>query len=284
MRYLMTRTPARLILALVLVLVTSVLVVRASDFVGGPVEATDSPAPSTELAEATATPTDTPTATPTDVPSPTEEPAPTFKLNGGGGKNIVIAKNHQDGQFLVRGRLDLNQVNARRLAPVNFAYAMGYNCNGCTTLAIAGQIVLYKPDPAVAAPQNAAVAVNAACNGCVTGAWAIQYFIPVEDVNTVPPDVDAFVRALDAELRGIEHDAKQGNVTLQQAIERLDSVLARFRAKGDELRDRQVQIETNADTPSPYPSEPPEPSESPSDSASDTPAATEAPTETPASP
>jgi hypothetical protein len=278
MRYLLTRTPARVILALVLVLVTSVLVVRATDFVGGPVEATDSPTPTTELAEATATPTETPTET----PSPTEEPAPTFKLNGGGAKNIVIAKNQQNGRFLVRGRLDLNQVGATRVAPVNFAYAMGLDCTGCKTLAVAGQIILYKRGASLAAPQNAAVAVNAGCNGCVTGAWAIQYFIPVDNVNEVPREADEFVRALDAELRGIERDARQGNITLEQALTKLDSVLDRFRGKGNELRDRQVDMEANADTPTPYPSEPPEPSESPTDAPSDTPAA-EA-TETPASP
>jgi hypothetical protein len=273
MRYLLTRTPARVILALVLVLVTSVLVVRATDFTGGPVEATDSPAPTTELAEATPTPT----PTPTEAPSPTEEPTPSFKLNGGGAKNIVIAKNQQDGRFLVRGRLDLNQTGATRVAPVNFAYAMGLNCTGCNTLAVAGQIVLYKRGASLAAPQNAAVAVNAACNGCVTGAWAIQYFIPVDNVNEVPREADEFVRALDAELRGIERDARQGTITLVQALDRLNSILERFQAKGDELRDRQVDIESNTDTPTPYPSPPPEPSESPSDAPADTPAMTEEP-------
>jgi hypothetical protein len=274
MRYFLTRTPARVVLALVLVIVASVVVVRATDFVGGPVDATESP--TAAVAEATATPTATPTETATPTPSPTETPAPaaTFKLNGGGAKNIVVAKNHEDGRFLVRGRLDLNQVGAPKVAPVNLAYAMGYNCTGCNTLAVAAQITLYKRGASLVAPQNAAVAVNAACSGCYTRAWAIQWVIPVDNMNEVPRDVDAFVRGLDAQLRDIEHKASAGEITLDDAVAGINALLDQFRGKAAYLNE-QSDVERNVDTPSPYPSPPPEPSESPAA----TPAETAAPTE-----
>jgi hypothetical protein len=274
MRSFLTRTPARAIVALVLVLVTSVLVVRATDFVGGPVEPTESPTPTAEVAEATASPTETPTAT----PSPTEAAAAaaTFKLNGGGAKNIVVAKNHEDGRFLVRGRLDLNQVGAPKVAPVNLAYAMGYNCTGCNTLAVAAQITLYKRGASLVAPQNAAVAVNAACSGCYTRAWAIQWVIPVDNMNQVPRDVDDFVRGLDRELRDIEHKASAGEITLDDAVAGINALLDQFRGKAAYLNE-QSDLERNVDTPSPYPSPPPDSSESPAA----TPAETAAPTEVP---
>lgn len=273
MRYLLTRTSARAIVALVLILVTSVLVVRATDLVGGPVEPTESPTPTAELAEATATPTETPTATPS--PTATPEPAATFKLNGGGAKNIVIAFNQFNARFVVRGRIDLNQTGAQRVAPVNFAYAKAMVCTGCNTLAIAAQITLYKPGASLAVPQNSAVAVNAGCDNCFTGAWAIQYFLPLDDVTHVPADVDEAVRKLDAAMRGIERDATQGTITLDEAFTRLDAVLADFRGIGGKL-DKQTDVETAPDTPTPFPSPPPEPTESPAD----TPTETAAPTDT----
>jgi hypothetical protein len=265
---LLTRTGARAVVALVLVLLTSVFVVRATELVGQSAEPT--PTPTAAAAEVTPSPTpaDTPTATPSPAASP--EPVPTFKLDGGGAKNIVLAKNQTDGRFLVRGRLDLNRVAAAKVAPVNIAYALGLNCTNCNTIAIAGQITLYKRGiPNVVAPQNAAVAVNGGCTGCFTGAWAIQFLIPIDDMNEVPRGVDEAVRELDAELRGIERDAASGSITVLEALNRLelraDSLLDRFRALGQDVR-RQLDTETNADTPSPYPTPPPEESAPPGES------------------
>ena len=262
----LTRTAGKVLVALVLVIVGSAFVVRASELIGT-TEAEPTPSPTAEVA-----------AEPTPTPFPTESAeaaAATFKLNGGGAKNIVLVKNRTDGNLLVRGRLDLNRTGGERLAPVNIAYAMSLGCTDCSTLALAAQITLYRrSEPSVVAPQNAAVAVNAGTRNAVSGAWAAQYLIPVDNMNEVPRDVDAMVRALDAEFRSIETAASRGEISVEDAIARLRGILARFEQYGDNLK-VQSAVERQADTPSPYPSPPPEESPTPTDATPEQPVPSE---------
>jgi len=58
-----------------------------------------------------------------------------FKLNGGGGKNIVKITNKTDNRLIVRGRVDFNRIPGDRVAPVNAAIAVA-SCVGCQTYAV----------------------------------------------------------------------------------------------------------------------------------------------------
>jgi len=118
----------------------------------------------------------------------------------GGGKNIVLVTNFQNGGTQVRGHIQLNRIPGPLAAPSNIATATS-SCSQCQTLAVALQVNVISTSTRVAAPENVAVASNAGCADCATLAWAIQYVVAVDDpTQELPPNVQRFVAALNAEL------------------------------------------------------------------------------------
>jgi hypothetical protein len=193
----------------------------------------------TSGAEATAVPTATiaPTAAATATTSASIWPE--INLNGAGGRNIVQVVNRNDARLRVEGKVDYGHANGPNVAPVNSATAYA-SCTGCQTLVLAAQIVVYGRDATTVSPKNTAIAVNVQCTGCVTVARAIQYALPVDDPKNPPDGVKQLVKELNAELNAMKTDQ---SLTLDQAIARMNAVMARFNAYSQNLM-QQEDVQT----------------------------------------
>jgi hypothetical protein len=168
-------------------------------------------------------------------------------LNGGGGKNIVKILNRRDGRLTVKGSIQYNGIPAPRVAPVNIASAIG-SCVGCQTYAVALQIAVYERGASYVAPQNAAVAVNAGCTHCVTVARAIQYAIPVDDIQNVPSDIKKLVHDLDQRLHEIEGVYDTTTFSAFQADGKILAVIGSFQSLANDLLNESM-IETASESP-----------------------------------
>lgn len=90
------------------------------------------------------------------------------------GDNQAVAVNTEDGATVSDVALALVWVtDGGPVEQRNGAYALA-SCSGCTTLAVAFQVVLIVGYADVVTPVNAAVAANYACADCVTHALAVQ--------------------------------------------------------------------------------------------------------------
>ena len=237
----LSRTSIRIILAIALVVSVATAGAWAADFVGSQ-RAAESPSPN---------PTTGAAAPATASAQPADGADIGFKLNGGGGKNIVKVTNRTDNRLIVRGRVDFNRIPAQKVAPVNAAIAVS-SCTGCQTYAVALQINLYQRGASFVAPQNGAVAVNAACTHCVTVARAVQYAIPVDDLNSVPHDVRELAKALDKELKGVEGSFDTSTFNVYQADAKILAVINEFKALGNRLlNEYRRATESNSPTPAP---------------------------------
>src|SRR4051812_8027065 len=122
----LSRTSIRILLAIALVVSLATAGAWAADFAGTQTAAeTPSASPSAEAAA----------ASPSAYAEPADGSDLGFKLNGGGGKNIVKITNRTDNRLIVRGRVDFNRIPAEKVAPVNAAIAVG-SCTGCHTYAV----------------------------------------------------------------------------------------------------------------------------------------------------
>jgi hypothetical protein len=178
-----------------------------------------------------------------------------FRIAGGGAKQVVRIENRHDATYLGRGRIQLNQVHAPRVVPVNIAIAQSTLCTGCETFAVALQISLYQRGAPMVAPQNAAAAVNAACSGCLTIAVAIQYLIPVDNPTVIPVDVRRMARELEHELRELSRDRR---IPVRDRLAALQGLLDRFQAFAaylDMVVQEQAEADgtSNAGVPTPFP-------------------------------
>jgi hypothetical protein len=150
-----------------------------------------------------------------------------------GGRNQVIVHNQSDDKLLMRGRVDLQHVPGRYVAPVNYAEAEG-SCMNCQTLAIALQIDLISTTATTIAPENVAVALNLHCTGCFTSARALQYVIQVDDPTEVPDRARDLVQTMNRELSVVQHSPQ---MTVAEAQSRIDAVVAQFRDLAANLRE-----------------------------------------------
>ena len=115
----------------------------------------------------------------------------------GAGDNQALAVNTTDGSTLYDVAFALVWADGTSVTNSNEAYAFA-SCHGCTTVAVAFQVVLITGDARVAIPQNVSGAVNYSCVQCVTYALAQQL------VLTVPGDPSpATKQRLDALWRQI---------------------------------------------------------------------------------
>lgn len=219
----------RLLLAALLVLGAVATGRAASDMLsqGG----SGAPPPETLAPNAlAANPTPTASFTGGAAPAATQAPLDLAALDdddfkvGGGGRNIVLVRNHSDNVYRGKGRRQLARTSSERVGPVNLAYAEA-SCTDCQTFSIALQVAVYRRGASGIVPQNAAVALNLDCLRCVTVAVAIQYVIPVDDPGSVPDEVKQLARELDRELRDA---ARRKDLELAERITRLNAVIAHF--------------------------------------------------------
>jgi putative peptide zinc metalloprotease protein len=114
------------------------------------------------------------------------EPAPTwvFPFNRpappGEGDNQALAVNTGDGSTVYDVAFALVWADEGTVANTNEAYALA-SCTGCTTVAVAFQVILVLGQADVVAPENLAVAVNYACLDCLTYALATQLVVTLSE-------------------------------------------------------------------------------------------------------
>jgi hypothetical protein len=145
----------------------------------------------------------------------------------GGPSNVIHSNNNNDGRFKARGSIDFNRIHGDEVVPHNEAQATA-SCTDCQTIAVAVQINLYERGASNVSPTNVALAVNENCTRCFTVAWAVQYVIPVDDVDGAHEDVEQLVRDLDREIRYFEKIHSLDEVNLQEAEARLNSVIQNY--------------------------------------------------------
>jgi putative peptide zinc metalloprotease protein len=164
--------------------------------------------------------------------------------SGAGGRNQVRVINRADGAFQFKSSVQLNRIPADRVTPANVAYAYA-SCEGCTSFAIALQINLISRNATYVAPQNVALALNYECTDCYTVARAIQYTLSVDNPTQPPAEVSDLLREMERELKAI---GQTKGISVQEAEQRVNAVLAQFRSLGDELIDMRT-VETASTTP-----------------------------------
>jgi putative peptide zinc metalloprotease protein len=94
------------------------------------------------------------------------------------GDNQALAVNTEDGSTVYDVAFALVWAEDEPADNVNSAYALA-SCTGCTTVAVAFQVVLVLGQSDVV-PQNLAAAVNYSCMDCVTGALAQQLVLTLD--------------------------------------------------------------------------------------------------------
>jgi putative peptide zinc metalloprotease protein len=119
------------------------------------------------------------------ITGPDGAPAPTWvfpfdrPLPPGDGDNQALAVNTEDGSVLYDVSFALVWADGDTALNRNEAYALA-SCSGCTTVAVAFQVVLLVGSVDVVVPQNIAAAVNYACLDCVTVALATQLVVSLD--------------------------------------------------------------------------------------------------------
>lgn len=146
--------------------------------------------------------------------------------------NIVIVQNTTDNKFMGQGRVALEIIEGSDVTPGNLAWAES-TCVDCETIAVALQLVLYERGATNIAPENVAVALNENCTGCVTVARAVQYVIPVDDPEEVGEDVWGKIKGLNRRLESIQRST---NMTIEEATQRSDAVIADFKKLAEQLK------------------------------------------------
>jgi hypothetical protein len=200
---------------------------------------------------------------------------------GGGPRNVVRLRNHEDGRSMARGQAHLHRLDRdEKVAPFNAAVAES-TCRDCQTVAVALQVVLYERGATLVQPQNVAIASNVGCTRCVTVALAYQYVVPVDDPDEVPEDVRSLVREIDREMKWFASVRSIGELDVREAEARLLRLIAQHErlrqylmALREEARDGTASPSASASAPpspsaaAPTPSVSPSPSSSPSPSPS----------------
>src|ERR671936_2551693 len=96
-----------------------------------------------------------------------------------GPDNSAVAINTKDGNTVWRISMKVTRTNTNVLNTVNMALAYS-SCTGCSTYAIAFDVVIDGNNPDVVTPENLAKAVNYECTECTTFADAIQFVIATD--------------------------------------------------------------------------------------------------------
>jgi hypothetical protein len=184
--------------------------------------------------------------------------------SAGNRRNIVEILNRTPGNLKLRASVQLNRIKGDVVTPLNAALAVGQDCTGCQTIA---------------------VALNLKCSKCITISHAVQYALPVddpEDDNNDGQDAKSakdLLRQMQKELDAI---AKEKGLTADIANQRVQAVIARFNALANSMRqDVKRTEEENSPSPSPMPSPMPSPSGSPARSAAPSASPTRSPSPTP---
>jgi hypothetical protein len=240
------------------------------------------------------------------TPARTETPAGDELKNednhtaSGAPQNVVEVLNKSPKKLNMRASVQLNRIKSDSVTPLNAAIAVGQDCVGCQTIAVALQLDLYQQGAHVVAPENYAIALNLNCTSCVTISHAIQYAIPVADPEQDGQQGDQQGSHQDADARRLlqrmqkelDDIAKTKDITADQAETRIRGVLAEFRSLASVMLEDMKRADVkDSESPSPRPSRSPDralsptgsvsPAASPTASPSISPTASPTPTPTP---
>lgn len=138
------------------------------------------------------------------------------------GDNQALAVNTTDGSTVYDVAFALVWADGD-VTSTNEAYALA-SCRGCTTVAVAFQVVLVLGESDAVVPQNLAAAVNWSCVECVTHALASQLVLTLPD--GLSPESLAELEAIWAELEAF--GASLEDVPLEELAARLEEFKARF--------------------------------------------------------
>ena len=200
-----------------------------------------------------------PTASPVRTETPNDELTNEDNHGASGSpKNVVQVVNKSSKKLRMKANVQLNRIKGDSVTPLNAAVAVGQDCTGCQTFAVALQIDLYQQGAHVVSPENYAIALNLACTSCVTVAHAIQFAIPVTDPENDSDesqhqgDAKALLKQMEKELDAI---AKTDGITPDEAERRIEGVLAQFRTLANTmLEDLKRTDVMDSPSPSPLPS------------------------------
>ncbi|MBV9121066.1 MAG: hypothetical protein JOZ39_10185 [Chloroflexi bacterium] len=130
--------------------------------------------------------------------------------------------------------MDGNVIHGLTVTPQNTAIAYG-SCSGCQTYAIALQVDLYDKSSNNVQPVNQAYAVNYQCNGCTTVARAVQYVVPTDDPDHLPPRVNGLFKRMQQQIDAIQ---RTPDITPDQAENQINSVIGQFQDLAPYLSDK----------------------------------------------
>lgn len=135
----------------------------------------------------------------------------------GSGDNQALAVNTTDGSTLYEVAFALVWADDGAVLNRNEAYAFA-SCRGCTTAAVAFQVVLVLGEADVVIPQNLAAAANYSCVACVTYALAQQLVValPGDLSPAAMAEVEALwqqIAAYGADLRSVPLDQVRAQLT-----------------------------------------------------------------------
>lgn len=146
-------------------------------------------------------------------------------LPPGRGDNQALAVNTTDGSVRYDVSFSLVWADGDTALNKNEAYAFA-RCTGCTTVAVAFQVVLVAGSVDVVVPQNLSAAVNYGCVQCVTEALATQLVVSVP--GPLSDDAAQRLAAVWDELRAF--GSRIQDVPLAELQSRLDEYEARILA------------------------------------------------------
>jgi hypothetical protein len=141
--------------------------------------------------------------------------------------NSAVSVNQTDGGSVFHLSFQIARATGEDVAVSNVAVALS-ECTSCQTVAIALQIDLISPVPAVLTATNTAIAANQDCVLCSTLAFAFQYVVATPDPVTLTERGKREVRRIERRLAGLsrlEGDPEELTADVQALTTDLSQVL-----------------------------------------------------------
>jgi putative peptide zinc metalloprotease protein len=142
-----------------------------------------------------------------------------------GGDNSAVAINTRDGKTVWRISMKVTRTSSDVVDNVNAAVAYA-SCTGCSTYAIAFDVVIDNNDPSVVTPTNLALAVNYQCTDCTTYADATQVVLTNGTPMKFTPQGHQELAAIRHDLNALRHE----DLSLDELIAQVDALGARLKA------------------------------------------------------
>ncbi|MCW2666776.1 MAG: hypothetical protein JWN57_1738 [Frankiales bacterium] len=148
----------------------------------------------------------------------------------------VVVVNSTDGRTLGAADAEVVFVRDGRVDSTNSAQALGKNCTGCRTGAMALQLVLVAGRTDSLTPSNSAIAVNEKCSGCYTIAQARQVVLTVPAGSQLSRRGKERLAKLDRRADRTVAELLKAQATAAQVDAAADRLEEELRALADELR------------------------------------------------